>query len=206
VTTVVVDFPEDRSSSEALTTRSTVAAASPRQRVDTGPLGADPSTNRAPVAAPPPPKPAPPPPAMRSTSSSSSHRSGGPGRVVVWVGLLVAVLGLGVFLARMSIKGSWYVGIDGGRVAVFNGVPGSVAGIELGELRSRTDLRTDTLPELYQGRLEEGIRANSRRDAGAIVSDLEKLSSEQPEPSPAPTPPPPGQPVPAPPPAENPPA
>lgn len=112
--------------------------------------------------------------------------------MVVWVGLLVVVLSAGAYLARMSIKGSWYVGVDGGRVAVFNGVPGSVAGIELGELRNRTELRTDTLPELYQGRLEEGIRANSRKDAGAIVSDLEKLSSAQP--APTPTPPPPGEP------------
>ncbi|HEX2177925.1 MAG TPA: Stp1/IreP family PP2C-type Ser/Thr phosphatase [Actinomycetota bacterium] len=206
VTTVVVDFPRDRPSGEALTTRNTVAAASSRQRVDTGPLGPGPAATRAPVAAPPPPKPAPPPPAMRSTSSSSSHRNKGPGRVVVWVGLLVVVIGAGVFLARMSIKGSWYVGVDGGRVAVFNGVPGSLAGVELGELRSRTELRAETLPELYQGRLEEGIRANSRSDAGAIVSDLEKLSDEQVEPEPSPTPPPPGEPAPAPPPAENPPA
>jgi protein phosphatase len=103
----------------------------------------------------------------------------------------------------MSIKGSWYVGVDGGRVAVFNGVPGSVAGIELGELRNRTELRSDTLPELYQGRLEEGIRANSRKDAGAIISDLEKLSSDQPAPTPTP---PPGEPAPPAPPPVNPPA
>jgi protein phosphatase len=196
VTTVVVDFPNDRSGSEAKTTRN--SAVSPGQRVSTGPLG--PPSSAPPQASAPSPAKAPQPPAMRSSSSSSSHRSGGPGRVVVWVGLLVVVLSAGAFLARMSIKGSWYVGVDRGRVAVFNGVPGSVAGIELGELRSRTDLRTDTLPELYQGRLEEGIRANSRRDAGAIVSDLEKLSSAQPTPTPTgepafPAPPPPDPPV-----------
>jgi protein phosphatase len=132
--------------------------------------------------------PAPPPPAIRSSSSTTSRRSGGPGRILVWLSLAVVVLGVGGFLARMSIKGSWYVGVDRGRVAVFNGVPGSVAGFELAELQSRTELRSDTLPELYQGRLEEGIRANSRRDAGAIISDLEKLSSDQAEPSPSPSP------------------
>ncbi len=189
VTTVVVDFPNESTASEAMTTRNSAAVA-PGRRVDTGPLGSPGST--APQASAPSPAKPPPPPAMRSSSSSSSHRSGGPGRVVVWVGLLVVVLSAGAYLARMSIKGSWYVGVDGGRVAVFNGVPGSVAGIELGELRNRTELRTDTLPELYQGRLEEGIRANSRKDAGAIVSDLEKLSSAQP--APTPTPPPPGEP------------
>lgn len=200
VTTVVVDFPDESSSSEAMTTRNS-AAPPPRQRVNTGPLGGPSST--APQVSTPPPAMAPQPPAMRSSSSSSSHRSGGPGRVVVWVGLLVVVLIAGAYLARMSIKGSWYVGVDRGRVAVFNGVPGSVAGIELGELRTRTELRTDTLPELYQGRLEEGIRANSRRDAGAIVSDLEKLSSAQPAPTPSPSPP--GEPAaPAPPPADPP--
>lgn len=88
----------------------------------------------------------------------------------------------------MSIKGSWYVGVDDGRVAIFNGVPGSLAGIELGELKNRTDLDSRTLPELYQGRLEEGIKANSRTDARAIIADLEKLVPP-PAPEPAPEPP-----------------
>lgn len=181
VTTVVIDFPAGRSSSSTQTTSSFAAAApSPPRLTDTGPLGS-PETTRVHTLSPN--RPAPPASPIRSSSTSSPHKSRKKSRLVFWlVGLLVLLVG-GAFLTQLSISGSWYVGDDGGRVALFNGVPGKVAGMELGKLESRTDLRTDTLPELYQGRLEEGIKANSRSDANDIVADLEKLAAS-PSPSP----------------------
>jgi serine/threonine protein phosphatase PrpC len=182
VTTVVVDFPASgrSSSAEAGTTTSFAASAPPRQR-DTGPV-ASPGGGVQTMSAP---RPSPPgPSAIRSSSTSNPQRAGGKNHLLIWIAVAIVVLGAAGFLARMSIKGSWYVGVDDGRVAIFNGVPGSLAGVELGELKNRTELESDTLPELYQGRLEEGIKANSRSDARAIIADLEKLV-----PAPAPEPP-----------------
>ncbi|HYN99480.1 MAG TPA: Stp1/IreP family PP2C-type Ser/Thr phosphatase [Actinomycetota bacterium] len=190
VTTVVVDFPdsEGASSGGAQTTTSFSAAAPPAGRRDTGPLGGSPSTGRVQTMSAPRPSSSSPPP-MRSSSTSSPQQSRGRSHLLVWVAVAVVLLGAAAFLARMSIKGSWYVGVDGGRVAIFNGVPGSLAGVELGELKNRTELDSETLPELYQGRLEEGIKANSRSDARAIIADLEKLVPEPPaDESPAPDP------------------
>ena len=192
VTTVVVDFPDSGSSSSvgAGTTASLAATAPTTGQRDTGPLAG--SAGRVQTMSAPRPSP-PTPPAIRSSSTSSPRGSGGKNHLLIWIAVVVVVLGAAAFLARTSIKGSWYVGVDGGRVAIFNGVPGSLAGIELGELKNRTDLETDNLPELYQGRLEEGIKANSRTDARAIIADLEKLvpppAPEQPPgESPAPDP------------------
>ena len=184
VTTVVVDFPDSdgASSAAARTTTSFSASGLQAGHPDTGPLGSSSSTGRVQTMSAPRPSPSSPPP-MRSSSTSSPQQSGGRSHLLVWVAVAVVLLGAAAFLARMSIKGSWYVGVDGGRVAIFNGVPGSLAGLELGELKNRTELESQTLPELYQGRLEEGIKANSRSDARAIIADLEKLV---PEPAPEP--------------------
>ncbi len=181
VTTVVVDFPAVRKSSATDPTASYAAAApTPTRLTQTGPLGTSESgTVRTLSHSRSSPAPSP----IRSSSTSSPQRPRRKGRVLVWVLGLIALLVTGAFVARMSIGGSWYVGDDGGRVAVFNGMPGSLAGVELAKLENRTDLRSESLPELYQGRLKEGIKANSRRDARAIVADLEKLVAS-PSPSP----------------------
>jgi PPM family protein phosphatase len=183
VTTVVVDFPDPEAPSSSRTTSSFAAGAPSPGRSDTGPLGGPaPSGRVQTMSAPRPPSAGPSP--IRSSSTSGPQSSGGKSHVLVWIAVVVVVVGAAGFLARMSIKGSWYVGVDDGQVAIFNGVPGSLAGIELGELKNRTDLDSQTLPELYQGRLEEGIKANSRTDAREIIADLEKLV-----PPPAPEPP-----------------
>lgn len=182
VTTVVVDFPDpDSSPAPGSTSRSFTTPAPSSGHTATGPLGGPNPTSPVQTVAPPAPSPSP----IRSSSTSGPRQEPRSSRLLLWVAAAVVVLGAGAFLANMSIKGSWYVGVDEGQVAVFNGVPGKIAGFELGELKNRTELQADTLPELYQGRLEEGIKANSRTDARAIVADLEKLVTPAP---PTPTP------------------
>jgi protein phosphatase len=102
--------------------------------------------------------------------------------VVVALALLVAA---GV-AARLSISRSWYVGVNQGQVTIFNGVRGSVGGVDLSKVEQRTDIATANLPELYRGRLEEGISARNREDAASIVADLQRLASPAPPTSPAP--------------------
>ncbi len=183
VTTVIVDFPDpDSSPTPGSTTRSFTTPAHASGPTATGPLGGANPTSPVQTVTPPAPAPSP----IRSSSTSGPRQEPRGSRLLLWVAVAVVVLGGGAFLANMSIKGSWYVGVDSGQVAVFNGVPGKVAGFELGELKNRTELQADTLPDLYQGRLEEGIKANSRTDARAIVADLEKLVTPAVPPTPAP--------------------
>ncbi|MDQ4148607.1 MAG: Stp1/IreP family PP2C-type Ser/Thr phosphatase [Actinomycetota bacterium] len=112
---------------------------------------------------------------------------------------IVALLAAAGLLAFMSITRSWYVGSDDGRVAIFNGVSGSIGGLKLSHVETRTDIPTASLPELYRGRLEEGIPARSLQDARSIVRDLEALSRPAPEePSPPAESPPPVDQTPAP--------
>ena len=185
VTAVVVDFPAARSAPLPHDTGSFAAATTSTRLTDTGPIGTAPAPTRvhtvSPAATPATTSP------IKSSTTSTSERPRRRGRRLVWVVGALALLGIGAALARLTISGSWYVGEDGGRVAVFNGVPGTLAGLELAELDSRTKLRSESLPELYQGRLRDGIRASSRRDARAIVADLEKLAASPP-PSPEPAP------------------
>lgn len=196
VTTVVVDFPApERSSAERPTGSFATAPVSSVRRSDTDPVST--ATGRVQTMSAPRPAAAGSSP-IRSSSTSGPQQSRGKNHLLAWLAVVIVLLGAGAFLARMSIKGSWYVGVDGGRVAVFNGIPGAIAGFELGELSSKTDLRSDVLPELYQGRLQEGIKANSRDDAREIVADLEKLAPPpalEPQPPAGEEPPPPADPA-----------
>jgi hypothetical protein len=89
------------------------------------------------------------------------------------VGLLL-VAGAGAGWAY--VRSQYYVGADGRQVAVFRGVTGTVAGVDLHSVEERSDLRTDQLGELDAARVQKGIVAKSRSDAQQILARLETLA------------------------------
>lgn len=212
VTTVVVDFAQP--ATEILPARAAGAVASPGSRkATTGPLegsAASPAGPQGPSRSTPASSPgsrSPLPgtaaaasrapssfavPGLRTEAGARRKKSRGPAKALIWLSMLVVALALGALAARMSIKGSWYVGSSGGKVTVFNGVPGTIGGVALSKQTRRTEVATASLPELYRGRLKEGIRAASRKEAAGIVNDLARLASPSPSPGTAPTPPSPG--------------
>lgn len=99
---------------------------------------------------------------------------------LVSLGLLIVAAGLGT---RAALAGSFYVASHEGRIAVFRGIPGSVAGIELHRIERTTSLRVDSLPEYYRRQLADGIRARDETDAERIIRNLRSL--EEPPPAPA---------------------
>jgi protein phosphatase len=101
------------------------------------------------------------------------------------VGLLL-VAGAGAGWAY--IQSQYYVGADGQHVAVFRGVTGHVAGVELSTLEESSDLRTDQLGELDAARVKNGIVAKSKSDAERILDRLKSLACPTPLATPAPTP------------------
>lgn len=112
---------------------------------------------------------------------------------------LAALLVAGLLVA--AAVGSWayvrsqyYVGVDGGDVAIYRGVNGSVAGVDFAEVAERTDLTTERLDRRALARVEGGIVARDRPHAEQIVARLEDdhpectPADEVPTPSPIPSP------------------
>ncbi|HXF71000.1 MAG TPA: Stp1/IreP family PP2C-type Ser/Thr phosphatase [Actinomycetota bacterium] len=91
------------------------------------------------------------------------------------VGLLVALAlgGLAAAGLRAYLDRQWYVGISHGNVAVFRGVPTSVAGFALHRLVFETDIPAREALELaYYRDLPTGITARDREAAMAIVDQI----------------------------------
>jgi len=100
-------------------------------------------------------------------------RSGGrrfPVRLFIWLLLLLA-LGIGGYGGvRTWTDRSFYVGLDGDRVAIYRGLPVSFAGVHLSHVEQPTPiLRSDVRP-YYVPRLVDGIRVPSLAQARAQLA------------------------------------
>jgi protein phosphatase len=100
---------------------------------------------------------------------------------------LAGLLAVGLLVAAAVggwayVRSQYYVGVDGDAVAIFRGVTGSVAGVELAEVAERTDMTTERLDRLALSRVERGIVAADRPDAEQIVA---RLAGDYPECTPA---------------------
>jgi protein phosphatase len=111
---------------------------------------------------------------------------------------LAALVVAGLLATWAYVRTQYYVGIDDGHVAVFRGVRGSVAGVDLQTVQERSTLGTDRLTDVERSSLEDGIVANDARDAHAIVQRLIAAACPTPAPATTPTRPPAGTVSPAP--------
>jgi len=111
---------------------------------------------------------------------------------------LVALAALGgvAFLGWTYVQDQYYVGAsDDGRVAIYRGVAGSLAGVSFSSVETKTDLYLDDLQQFSKQDVEQTIPAKSQRDAEAIVErlrdqqlDLCEELETTPPPTPTPTP------------------
>jgi protein phosphatase len=103
---------------------------------------------------------------------------GGGGRVPRWAlltGAIVLLLIAGLFLGRAYVNSQWYVGVDGGRVAVFQGVPASVGGLDLHHVVQTTELSAASAEQLaVWSSLADGITADDLPGAQAIVEQIRR--------------------------------
>jgi protein phosphatase len=108
------------------------------------------------------------------------------GRMVgIWTGVTLAIVALGVVGLRLYLDTQWYVGVSNGRVAIFRGVPAEVAGLELHSVVVETSIpaeQAETLP-LYR-QLPDGITADDRAGAEAIVESIREDVARFEQPSP----------------------
>jgi serine/threonine protein phosphatase PrpC len=85
-------------------------------------------------------------------------------RLLAVVGLL-GLLAAGLIGAQTFLSSRYWVGFDGDQVAIFQGVPGDVAGVRLSRLAERTDIRRAQVPAAWQTRLDDGVTRSGLEDA-----------------------------------------
>jgi PPM family protein phosphatase len=83
--------------------------------------------------------------------------------------IVLALLAVAVVAGRSFLYSRYWVGFDGDVVAVFQGVPGDVAGLRFSRMVERSPVTRAQVPSGYAARLEDGIPADSLDDARRIA-------------------------------------
>lgn len=98
----------------------------------------------------------------------------------IGVGVLLAVVVLGLVGLRFYLDTQWFVGVSNGRVAIFRGMPAEVAGFELHSVVVETTIRAEDAQALaiYREQLADGITAEDREAAEAIVERIRRDVAE----------------------------
>lgn len=100
--------------------------------------------------------------------------------IIGWIlGLFIVAAALFAFLF-FYVSNSWYVGINNGNVAIYQGVEGNFLGISFSTLEETTTVRVQDLPEATQISLQNGIEVASLTDAQATIrSYRDQITSEK---------------------------
>jgi PPM family protein phosphatase len=88
---------------------------------------------------------------------------------VLIAGIVVLVLAAILVAGRGFLFSRYWVGFDGDSVAVFQGVPGDVAGLRFSRLVERSPVTRAQVPAGYAARLEDGVQADDLEDARSIA-------------------------------------
>lgn len=108
-----------------------------------------------------------------SSSDDDARPARRPWRTAVLLGVLVAILGGLLWIGWHYTQSQYYVGVtDNGYVAVFKGVPGSIAGFSLSEIDTTSTIKVDALTQVAQDRVRKGIAAGTEIEAQQILSGL----------------------------------
>jgi serine/threonine protein phosphatase PrpC len=84
-------------------------------------------------------------------------------------GIVVVVVAALLVAGRSLLLSRYWVGFDGDTVAVFQGVPGDVAGLRFSRLVEHSQVGRAQVPAGYAARLEEGVPADDLADARRIA-------------------------------------
>ncbi|GAA4595317.1 protein phosphatase [Actinoplanes octamycinicus] len=99
--------------------------------------------------------------------------AGHPVRTALLVLVLLGVLGGGLWAGWQYTQDQYYVGAtEAGQLAIFRGVPGQLAGLDLSTVSETSTVGLDDLTTVAQERVKEGIHADDQVDARDILTDL----------------------------------
>lgn len=102
-------------------------------------------------------------------------------RRIVWlvvVAAAVLAIAAGLFAAYQWTQSHYYVGVDDGRVAIFQGVQQNIGPIELSRVYQPTTIDVSSLPSFQQESVTATINADNLRDAIEIVNRLDDLAGD----------------------------
>ncbi|MEV4507742.1 protein phosphatase 2C domain-containing protein [Dactylosporangium sp. NPDC049525] len=115
-----------------------------------------------------------------------------PVRTVLLLVVLLGVLGGGLWYGWSVTQSRYYVGAtDDGTIAIFKGVPGKIAWIDLSEVYEPSTLKLDDLTPAAQSTVKQGIEADSldeAKDKLAALIDPDNPSRKPACPTGGPTP------------------
>ena len=84
-------------------------------------------------------------------------------------GIVLVVAAALLVAGRSFLFSRYWVGFDGDTVAVFQGVPGNVAGLRFSRLVERSPVSRAQVPPGYAARLDDGVQADDLDDARSIA-------------------------------------
>jgi protein phosphatase len=114
-------------------------------------------------------------PDIRDEDLTEGNRKG----ILRRIAALIAIVGLvvlgGYLAVHYYLTHTYYVGADSsGSVAIFQGVPGEIAGVSLSTPLEIGTIRLSDLPAYLRDDVRSGIKADSLKDARAKVNNLER--------------------------------
>jgi len=117
-------------------------------------------------------------PAAAATSEEPDRPKRHSLRTLTLLVVLIAMLGGALWYGWHLTQSQYYVGVTGdGYVAVFKGVPGQLAGLDLSSVDHISTLKVDDLTPVAQDRVRKGIQADDATDAMRILTSLGSVDS-----------------------------
>ena len=116
---------------------------------------------------------------VRDDGASELRRRRRRRSVIAWVAGLVTLAVASAIVALLYVSNSWYVGVNNGNVAIYQGVKGEFLGMPLSTLEETTTVRAEDLPEATQSSLEQGIGVASLEDAQSTVRSYRDQITEE---------------------------
>jgi len=94
-------------------------------------------------------------------------------KLLVWIGIIVALVVVALVGLRLYLDSQWYVGVSDGHVAIFQGIPTEVAGFDLHHVVVETTISAEKAESLaFWQNLGDGKTAEDREGASAIVEQI----------------------------------
>jgi serine/threonine protein phosphatase PrpC len=114
------------------------------------------------------------PPTTRRQPAPKAARPPTARKLLVGIGIVLAIAALGFVGVRLYLDSQWFVGVSNGRVAIFRGVPAEVAGLEMNSVVVETSIRAGDAEELavWGERLRDGITVDDRELAQDVVEQI----------------------------------
>lgn len=120
--------------------------------------------------------------------AAPARRSGFPKwlSALLWVLVAALVIGGGVLGATAYARSQAYLIAENGVVMVYEGVPGSVAGVSLNWLAEETTLTVSSLDTVTASRLADGIRVGGLTQARVLLEGYRARAALEPTATPSP--------------------